>query len=76
MSIKALAFDGGHLDQVRDALKLQASKLTPKRRIKLFSQLILEPLSKGEVNDNLSIIERLKSVLSLAVANDTVLTGV
>ena len=70
-SIKTLALQNGPLDHLKDALELLARKLAPQGRLRQLTQPILWPLSKGEVDAVLNIIERQKMFLSLAMENDT-----
>ena len=72
-SLKSLAGENGPLNQLKCALELLKSKLAPLGKLKQLSQPLMWPFSKGELKDILGTIERQKSMLSLAMENDTML---
>lgn len=69
-SIKALNVPGGPLDQMTVTLRKLMKKLAPENRLLKKSQAVLWPLSRGDVNDFLNIIERQKAAFNLAIQND------
>jgi hypothetical protein len=69
--IKALGVKGGPLDVLAAALKLINAKLQPKKGLKKVYATLKWPFDLDEVGKIISIIERQKSLLQLALANDS-----
>lgn len=69
-SIRALKVRGGPLEQLENALRQLIEKLEPNGRLQRLSRTLLWPLSKEEVNDLISIIDRQKAAFTLAIQND------
>lgn len=69
-SIRSLKFRGGPLEQLENALRQLIEKLAPNGRLQRLSRTLLWPLSKEEVNDLISVIERQKAAFTLAIQND------
>ena len=69
-SIKSLNVAGGPLDQMNIILGKLMKKLDPENRLLKKSQAVLWPLSRGDVNDFLNVIERQKAAFNLAIQND------
>ncbi|MCJ1478158.1 hypothetical protein MMC13_006834 [Lambiella insularis] len=68
-TIRTLAVENGALDQYHSALKLLASKLDTRSGTKL-GRALMWKFDKVEVAEILSKIERLKSLINLALTND------
>jgi len=68
--IRSLGVDNGPLDQFKAALELLASKLNPGNRFRKLGRALMWTFTKTEVADILSKIERLKTLINLALAND------
>lgn len=68
--VRSLGVDDGPLDQFKTALELLASKLAPGNNFKKFGRTLMWTFTKQEVADILSKIERLKTLVNLALAND------
>ena len=69
-SIKSLNVPGGPVDQMSITLQKLMKKLVPENRLLKKSQAVLWPLSRGDVNDFLNIIERQKAAFNMAIQND------
>jgi hypothetical protein len=68
--VRSLGVEGGPLDQFKDAMEGLARKLKPEARIKKFSKALCWTLDKNEISNILSKIERLKTLVSLALQKD------
>ena len=69
-AIRSLGTENGPLDQFKAAIELLASKLKPEGGIKKIGHALTWTFDKAEINGILSRIERLKSLVNLALAND------
>ena len=68
--VRLLGVEGGLLDQFKDAMEKLARKLKPETGIKKFSKALIWTLDKNETINILSKIERLKTLVSLALQKD------
>jgi hypothetical protein len=69
-SVRSLGVEGGPLDQFKDAMKELARKLKAEAGIKKFGKALIWTLNKNEISNILSKIERLKTLVSLALQKD------
>ena len=69
-SIRSLEFPGGPLELLGNALRQLIEKLASNGRLQRLSRTLLWPLSKEEVDDLISVIERQKAAFTLAIQND------
>ena len=70
-SIKALIAPKGPLDQLREALEQLNKKVEPKRSVKDYARALTWTLDKDHCNEVLGKIERVKSLISLALQGET-----
>jgi hypothetical protein len=70
--VRSLAVPHGPLDQFRSALERLSDKIRPANGFAKAARVLTWPLKKDEVKELLSTIERLKSLFSLALQNDSV----
>jgi hypothetical protein len=68
--VRLLGIEGGPLDQFKDAMVELARKLKPETGIKKFGKALIWTLDKSEISNILSKIERLKTLVSLALQKD------
>jgi hypothetical protein len=68
--VRWLGVEKGPLNQFKDALEKLARKLKPETGIKKFGKALIWTLDKNEISNILSKIERLKTLLSLALQKD------
>lgn len=68
--VRTLGVENGPLDQYKTALQLLASRLAPGNDFKRLGRALTWTFTKKEFADVLSKIERLKSLINLALAND------
>jgi len=61
---------GGPLDQFKDAMEELARKLKPEAGIKKFGKALIWTLDKNEISNILSKLERLKTLVILALQKD------
>ena len=69
-TIKSLNVTGGPLEQFKATLECLATKLRPAEGLKKVGKALTWHFQKGEVDDLLSTIDRLKSQFNLALQND------
>jgi hypothetical protein len=69
-SVRSLGGESGPLDQFKEAIEELARKLKPEAGIKKFGKALIWRLDKNEISNVLSKIERLKTLVSLALQND------
>jgi hypothetical protein len=67
---RSLGGRGGPLEQFREAMEELTRKLEPGTAIKRLGKALIWTLDKNEINGILSKIERLKTVVSLALQED------
>jgi len=70
--VRSLAVPRGPLDQFRSALDRLYGKIMPANSFTKAARVLTWPLKKDKVKELLSTIERLKSLFSLALQNDSV----
>lgn len=70
-NICSLAYKTGPLDQCKTALEKLSRKLKSEPGLKKFGRALVWTLDKKEVYDLLVQIERLKSLINIALARDT-----
>jgi hypothetical protein len=68
--VRSLGVEGGPLDQLKEAMEELARKLKPETTIKKFGKMLLWTLDKNKISDILSKIERLKTLVILALDKD------
>lgn len=68
--VRSLGGEGGPLDQFKEAMEELARKLKPEAGIKKFGKALTWTLDKNEISNILSKIERLKTLVSLALQKD------
>ena len=68
--VRSLGVEGGPLDQFKDAMEGLARKLKPEAGIKKFGKTLIWTLDKNEISNILSKIERLKTLVGLALQKD------
>ena len=69
-AIRVIGAKDGALEQYHSALEQLASKLAPGKGIKSLGRALIWSFEKKEMNDIISRIERLKTLISLALEND------
>lgn len=69
-TLTTLATPNGPLDQFKNALKRLESRLAPVAGSGKIWKALTWPFEKGEVKDFLQVIERQKTLFSLALQND------
>jgi len=69
-SVRALGVEGGPLSQFHEAIEILAAKLKPESGLKGFGKALVWTLEKNDVLEILSRIERLKTLITLALQND------
>jgi hypothetical protein len=69
-SMRSLGAHGGPLDQFKDAMEELVRKLKPEAGIKKLGKALTPTLDKNEISNVLSKIERLKTLVSLALQKD------
>jgi len=69
-NIRSLGVENGPLDQFKEALDNLTRRLTPRSRIGRIGWTLRWTLDRNEINDTLLKIERLKTLVSLALQND------
>ena len=70
-SIKTLVAPKGPLDQLREALEQLNKKVEPKKSVKDYARALTWTLDKDHCNEVLGKIERVKSLISLALQGET-----
>ena len=70
VGLRSLAGDGGPLDQFKSTMEDLADKLVPRKGIKRIGIALRWTLDKKDVDASFSIIERLKTLISLALQTD------
>ncbi|KAH0551049.1 hypothetical protein GP486_007597 [Trichoglossum hirsutum] len=68
--VLSLGVEGGPLDQFNEALEELTRKLKPEKGIKKLSKTLLWTLDKIEIDRAFTKIERLKTLVSLALQDD------
>jgi hypothetical protein len=68
--VRLLGVKGGPLEQFKEAIEKLARKLKPESGVKKFGKALLWTLDKDEINNILSEIERLKTLVSLSLQKD------
>jgi hypothetical protein len=68
--VRLLGVEGGPLEQFKEAIEELARKLKPKSGVMKFGKALLWTLDKNEINKILSKIERLKTLVGLALQKD------
>jgi hypothetical protein len=68
--VKLLGKTNGPLDQFKDILDTMVNKLSSSRKRDQFKSALLWKFTEREVEDALARMERLKSLISYALAND------
>jgi hypothetical protein len=68
--IRSLGGEGGPLDEFKKTMEELARKLKPEAGIKKFGKALIWALDRNEINNILSRIERLKSLVNLALQKD------
>ncbi|KAH0541723.1 hypothetical protein FGG08_003815 [Glutinoglossum americanum] len=66
----SLGVEGGPLEQFDETIKELVKKLKPGTGIKKFNKILLWTLDKNEISETLTKIERLKTLVGLALQND------
>lgn len=69
-SVRALGVEGGPLSQFYEAMETLVGKLRLERGLKKLGKALVWTLEKNDVLEILSKIERLKTLVSLALQND------
>jgi hypothetical protein len=69
-SVRSLGVEGGPLEQFKDVMEELARKLKPEAGIKKFGKALIWTLDKNAIGNILSKIERLKTLVSLALQKD------
>ena len=69
-SVRSLGVQGGPLDQFEKAMEKLARKLKPESGIRKFGKSLFWTLDQSDINSVLSKIERLKTLVGLALQND------
>lgn len=69
-TIRALGVENGPLDQFKSSLEGLASKLEPAKGAKMIRKILTWHFDKAKVLAILSVIERIKTLVSLALEND------
>jgi hypothetical protein len=72
-AVRALAVENGPLDQFKQALELLQSKMTGGGRLKRTSDALVWMFKKEEVASIMSRMERLKTLVQVALENDHLL---
>ena len=70
VQICSLAGQGGPLDQYHSAMIALAKKLTPVSGVEKLEKRLLWTFDKKQIKATLDVIERLKSLISLALQGD------
>ena len=70
VGLRTLGVENGPLDQFKEAMGLLVRKLKPQSGIKQVTAKLLWTLDKKEINDVLSRIERMKTLVGLALQRD------
>jgi hypothetical protein len=68
--VRSLGVESGPLDQFKEAMEELARKLKPEVGIKKFGKSFFWTLDKNDIDTVLSKIERLKTLISLALQKD------
>jgi hypothetical protein len=69
-AVQALAVENGPLDQFKQALETLQAKMTDGGRLKKFREALLWKFKKEEVNAILARMERLKTLVEIALQMD------
>ena len=69
-AVRTLGTENGPLDQMKEALERLAIRIEPVHGVKKVGRLLIWKFEKAERVDVLSKIERLKSLVNLALTND------
>ena len=69
-SVRSLGVEGGPLDQFKETIGYLARKLKPGIGMKRLGKVLVWTLNKNEINNVLSKIERLKTLVSFALQED------
>jgi hypothetical protein len=69
-AVRALSVDGGPLDQFKQALEMVQDRLTESGRLKKASEALVWKFKKQEVADILGRMERLKTLVEIALQMD------
>ena len=69
-AVRSLAIENGPLDQFKQGLEMLQSSLTDGGRLKRIQDAFLWKFKKEEVNDLLGRIERLKTLVEIALQKD------
>ena len=70
VQIRSLEGQGGPLDQYQSAMIALAKKLKPESGVKKLEKLLLWTFDKKQIKATLDLIERLNSLISLALQGD------
>ena len=68
--VRSLAVEGGPLDELKCVMEELARKLKPATGVKKFSKALIWTLDKKDISDILAKMERLKTLVSLALQKD------
>lgn len=69
-AVRALTVENGPLDQFKQALETLQTKITDGGRLKKARDILLWKFKKEEVNDVLDRVERLKTLVEIALQRD------
>jgi len=69
-AVRALAVENGPLDQFKQALETLQSKMTDRSRLKKAGDILTWTFKKEEVDSIMGRIERLKSLVEIALQRD------
>ncbi|KAH8684491.1 hypothetical protein BGZ60DRAFT_167023 [Tricladium varicosporioides] len=70
VGVRSLGIENGPLDQFKDAMENLARKLKPETGINKFGKTLIWTLDKNEISNILSKIQRLNTLVSLALQKD------
>jgi hypothetical protein len=68
--VRSLGTEGGPLDQFKESMEKLARKLKPGSGMKKLGKSLFWTLDRDDINSVLAKIERLKTLVSLALQND------
>jgi hypothetical protein len=70
IGVRSLGVKGGPLDQFKEAMENLAKEMKPQTGVKKLGKTLLWTLDKNNISDILSKIERLKTLVILALGKD------